>query len=558
MPENQNREIELLIRSRYPIIYIVSWEETRVVKAITAIGRNTGKQVFEWSCSAGIVPAGSPIQSVKAQNAGTKDPLVALNAVIEQVEPAIHIFKDFHPFLAKNNFSIIRKLRDIAQMLKSSYKTLIVVAPFLQLPPELEKDITVIDYHLPSLADLTILLDRIVEEVKDNPHVKIDLDDGAREEILKAAQGLTLAEAENVFAKALVTGGGLDRDDVAMIFAEKQQIIRKSGLLDYCEPEIDFDRVGGLEHLKDWLTKRRTAFTNRAGDFGLPAPSGVLLLGIQGCGKSLCAKAVSALWNLPLLRLDVGRLFNSLVGSSEENMRRAITIAESVAPCTLWVDEIDKAFGGMGGSSTDSGTSQRVLGTMLTWMAEKTASVFVVATANNIRMLPPELLRKGRFDEIFFVDLPNLEERRMILAIHLQQRGRTMAAADVELLARAAEGFSGAELEQVVIAGLFEAFYADRELTQQDLLDAVQATVPLARTMAEEIKYLREWCGTRARHASRRDDDGSDVTRKLEFLAEEPGHRGRGLDNAGKRNTEKDRGNGEQKILPMLTQERSV
>lgn len=498
----QQKDIEVLIRSRYPILYIVSWEETRVTETLMEIGRRTGKKVYEWSCSGGIVPAGTPVQSVKMRNAGSKDPLVALNEVVEQMEAAIYVFKDFHPFLARTNFAVIRKLRDIAENLKSSYKTVVLVSPFLELPRELEKDVTVIDYQLPTLNDLGMLLDRIMEEVKGNPKVKIELDAGAREEVLKAALGLTLAEAENVFAKSLVTHGSLTREDVGAIFAEKRQVIRKSGLLDYCEPEESFETVGGLSNLKEWLTKRRTAFTERAHAYGLPPPRGVLLLGVQGCGKSLCAKAVSNLWKLPLLRFDVGKVFSGLVGSSEENIRRAIVIAEGIAPCVLWVDEIDKAFGSLSGSSTDSGTSQRVLGTFLTWLAEKCSSVFVIATANNIKVLPPELLRKGRFDDIFFVDLPNDEERREIFALHLRRRDRDPDGFNLDSLVAESLAFSGAEIEQSVVSALFDAFYENRQLADADLVKSLRETVPLSKTMAEDINALRDWCTTRARPAS--------------------------------------------------------
>jgi AAA+ superfamily predicted ATPase len=519
MPNIQDKQIEVFVRARYPILYVVSWEEPRVSEIMIEIGKRTKKKVFEWSCSTGIMPAGTPLQSHKLANAGTKDPLVALNEVVEQVEPAIYVFRDFHPFLAKSNFAIVRRLRDIAQTLKSSYKTLVLVSPFLCLPPELEKDVTVIDFHLPSIQDLEALLQRIIEEVKDNPKIKIDLDATAREEILKAALGLTLAEAENVFAKALVSSGKLSRDDVNAIFAEKRQIIRKTGLLDYCEPEVEFRDVGGLESLKDWLAKRKLAFADKAQQFGLPPPRGVLLLGVQGCGKSLCAKAVSGLWHLPLLRFDVGRIFSSLVGSSEENIRRAISIAESVAPCILWVDEIDKAFAGMGGNSTDSGTSQRVLGTFLTWLAEKSSSVFVVATANNLHVLPPELLRKGRFDEIFFLDLPDERERQTIFSIQLARRQRDPKKFDLPAAAARSQGFSGAEIEQAVVSALFDAYYANRELTDADLHKALEETVPLSKTMEEEIKALREWCTTRARNASvLQEEVARSAKRRLEMV----------------------------------------
>jgi len=301
----------------------------------------------------------------------------------------------------------------------------------------------------------------------------------------------------------LVTSGRLGPEQIPDILAEKKSIIRKNGLLEYYEPEISLDDVGGLDNLKDWLVKRKQAFSDRAAAFGLPVPRGVLLLGVQGCGKSLCAKAISTMWNLPLLRLDLGRIFASRIGGSESNIRRAITLAEEVAPCILWIDEIDKAFGGQGGDLSDGGASRRVMGTFLTWLGEKKSSVFVAATANNVSAMPPELLRKGRFDEIFFVDVPNERERQRILAIHLARVGRDPANFNLPSLALATDGFNGAEIEQAVISGLFNAFYDNgRELTDWDISLAAAETVPLSKTMREEVEALRRWCHSRARPAS--------------------------------------------------------
>ena len=292
-------------------------------------------------------------------------------------------------------------------------------------------------------------------------------------------------------------------EDVNEVFAEKQQIIRKSGLLEYYATEENFGRIGGLTILKDWLNKRALAFTKEARAFGLPAPKGILMLGVQGCGKSLCAKAVSNQWQLPLLRFDMGRMFGSLVGSSEENVRRAIAVAESVAPAILWVDEIDKAFAGSQGSgATDGGTTARVFGTFLTWLSEKTAPVFVVATANDISQLPPELLRKGRLDEIFFVDLPSREERVEMFRIHIQKRGRDPACFNLEALAEASKDFSGAEIEEAINSALYDAFYTQGDISDDHLLTALAETVPLARTMDEQINRLRSWAEGRARNAS--------------------------------------------------------
>jgi ATP-dependent 26S proteasome regulatory subunit len=494
-------EIELLIRARYPILYVVTSEETRLRDAVLAIAKKRQKKLFEWSCTTGIVPTGTSIQSRHSRDQPTAEPLAALNYVIDQVEPALYLFKDFHPFLTKGHAPVIRRLKEIAVELKNSLKTLILVSPVLEMPVELEKELTVLTQPLPDHAELGALLDRIIAEIHDR--VAVDLDAAGRERLLRAALGLTLTEAENVFAKIIVQDQRLSAEDVGAVLAEKQQIIRKSGLLEYHAATETFSSIGGLETLKDWLRKRALAFGVEARRFGLPAPKGILMLGVQGCGKSLCAKAVSALWELPLLRFDVGRVFGSLVGSSEENMRRAIAVAESVAPAILWVDEIDKAFSGaQGASAGDNGTAARVFGTFLTWLSEKQAPVFVAATANEVAHLPPELLRKGRFDEIFFVDLPAEAERGEIFRIHLSKRGRDPGRFDVTALAAASGGFSGAEIEQAVISGLYDAFWSQQELGAEHVLAAVQQTVPLARTMDAQIGRLRQWAQGRARPAS--------------------------------------------------------
>jgi AAA+ superfamily predicted ATPase len=500
---NLHTEIETLIRARYPILYIVSSEEMRVQESIAAIAQRRQKKVFEWSLTVGMVPAGTSLQSQKHRNAATKDPLTALDQVIEQVEPALFIFKDFHPFLTRNNFAVIRKLKEIALHLKNSFKTIVLVSPTLEIPAELEKEITVLNFPLPDREELGRLLDRITEDVSQFERVKLDLDEAGRERLLQAALGLTLGEAENVFAKIIVRDERLSAFDVNAVFAEKQQIIRKSGLLEYCATTETFSHVAGLNVLKDWLQKRAATFTEEARQFGLPAPKGILILGVQGCGKSLCAKAVSTLWQQPLLRFDMGRMFGSLVGSSEENVRRAIAVAESVAPAILWVDEIDKAFAGSQSSGgTDGGTTARVFGTFLTWLSEKTAPVFVVATANDISQLPPELLRKGRLDEIFFVDLPSESEREEVFRIHLLKRARQPENFDLPSLVAASRDFSGAEIEEAIISALYDAFYDGAELTTAHVLAALRETAPLAKTMDEHIHRLRGWAEGRARNAS--------------------------------------------------------
>ncbi len=497
-------ELEVLIRARYPLIYVVSWEEQRVLAQAVQIASKLGKNVFEWSITTGLVPGGTSIQSQKHRDTATQDPLVALGNVIEYVDPALYVFKDFHPFLKGQNMSVVRRLREVAASLKNTFKTIVIVSPMFQIPAELEKDITVLDFDLPKENDFAALLGRIIEEVKENPKLNVKIDGKMREQIVHALLGLTLAEGENVLAKTLVQHRGFGEKSLEVINNEKKQIIRKSGLLQYYDAQEKLESVGGLDALKGWLLKRSVAFSDQARSYGLPAPKGVLLLGIQGCGKSLMAKTISNIWKLPLLRFDVGQVFGSLVGSSEENIRRAIKVAESVSPVVFWVDEIDKAFRGSRGSgaSTDGGTSARVFGTFLTWLSEKQQPVFVVATANDISLLPAELLRKGRFDEIFFVDLPSFTERIEVFRVHFLKRNMNAEEFDLDALAQASAGYSGAEIEEAIISAMFDAFYEKEKLTTERILESLRQAVPLSKTMSEDIDELRKWADGRARAAT--------------------------------------------------------
>ncbi len=487
------RELALLIRARYPILYLVTWEEGRLDRALRKLAADLGKQIYRWRSSRGF---DGPLKG--------DSPGAALSEVIRSSERALFVLSDLHPFL--DDPILVRLLRDAAEALKTSYKTLLLVSPVLRIPPELEKDVTVIDVPLPGPEELRRLLREMVDPLARKRAIEVDGGGDLEERVVKAALGLTESEAASVFAKVIVEDGVFNLDDIPRILDEKRQIIRKTGLLEYYEHTEDLESVGGLDALKAWLASRAEAFSEKARDFGLPEPKGLLLLGVQGCGKSLSAKAIASLWRLPLLRLDVGAVMNAYVGSSEENMRRAIRIAESLAPCILWLDEIEKGFSGTGGrgGDADGGTTRRVFATFLTWLQEKTKPVFVIATANSIEDLPPEMLRKGRFDEIFFVDLPSEPERRQIFDIHLRRRNRDPGSYDTAALAAAGEGMSGAEIEAAVVEGLWKAFPENRELTQADLETAIRETVPLSRTMAEAIEGLRDWARHRARPASRR------------------------------------------------------
>jgi SpoVK/Ycf46/Vps4 family AAA+-type ATPase len=489
-------ELELMIRSRYPIIYLITWEEMRLKRFIQSLATSLNKQLYTWSASSGMESNGRTVEENKTAEA-------SLDFIEKSSDNAVFILKDFHPFLKEEMVVIIRRLRDLSVRLKRSYKTIIIISPILTIPPELEKEISVLDFPLPTLQEVADLLKTMIRSVEASRKVAINATPDVMERAVKAALGLTENEAENVFAKALVSSASFDERDIPLIISEKKQIIRKTGLLEYFDLGETIKNVGGLENLKKWLNERAYAFSERAREYGLPQPKGLLLLGVQGCGKSLVSKAVASLWQLPLLRLDVGQMFNSYIGASEANMRKAIKIAESIAPVVLWLDEVEKGFGGVTGSgNSDAGTTARVFATFLTWLQEKTSPVFVVATANNIDNLPPELVRKGRFDDIFFVDLPSAVERKEIFLIHLRKRSRAPERFDIESLAAATEGFSGAEIEQAVIDALYRAFPQNRDILTSDIEAVIKDTVPLSKTMSEDISRLRTWAKDRARPAS--------------------------------------------------------
>jgi SpoVK/Ycf46/Vps4 family AAA+-type ATPase len=410
--------------------------------------------------------------------------LTALEQVDRQEDDAIFVFKDFHE--AWGNPQIKRKLRNVAQRLKFTKKSILITSTTNKIPDELKDEAVVVEFPSPGAQDLEKALDNLAAA----PGVRINLTALGREKLVQAALGLTSAQASRTFAKAIVASGKLDDQSIDLVTDEKKQIIRESEALEFYAVTETPDNIGGLGVLKDWLRLRERAFTHQAREYGLPSPKGIALIGIPGTGKSLTAKMIGGLWRLPLLRLDVGSLFGSLVGQSEERARRALRLAETVAPCVVWIDEMEKALahGGL-----DSGTSTRVFGTILTWMQEKTAACFVVATANNIASLPPELLRKGRFDEIFFLDLPTNQERREIFAVHLRKRRRLPQDYDLPLLAEESEGYVGAEIEQAIIDAMYIGFNVGREFNTDDIRTALARQVPLSVSQRETIGALRQW-----------------------------------------------------------------
>jgi hypothetical protein len=483
-------QLDLLIRSRVPILWIRSLEEERVEALLQqAAQRLGGRALWRWDFIDGL--AGAPNREGEA----ARNPMAALAALdgMPAEAGAILLLRDFHRYC--EDAGISRRLRNLAVSLRQQPRTLVITAPEWQLPPELDDCITQLDLPLPEAAEITALLASIARAAGQT------LAPAVLEQLTAACHGLSEQRVRQIAARALARRGELGEADLAEVLEEKRQVIARSALLEYCPSQASPADIGGLEALKHWLEQRHSAFSEEAQAYGLPLPRGVLLLGPQGTGKSLTAKAIAHSWGMPLLRLDVGRLFAGLVGASEARTREMIQRAEAMAPCVLWIDEIDKGFGGS--SRSDGGTSQRVLATVLTWMAEKTSAVFVVATANGVEALPPELLRKGRFDEIFLLELPTAGERRAILDLQLRRR-RPQHTIPLEVLVDRTEGFSGAELEQTVIEAMHLAFAERRDFGEADLIAAASQVVPLSRTAREQLEQLRQWASSgRARPASR-------------------------------------------------------
>lgn len=478
-----NGMIETLMKARYPLIYVVAAEEDRVATHLQGVAERVTPPFFVWSVTRGIQDTEGNAEP------GTDDPMAALEH-IRTAEKGTWVFFDVHPYLESP--AVVRALKEVSLGSVASPKTVILVSPVLRLPDEL-KHAVVVDFPLPDVDEAREVVKSAASQLG------LKLSKSAVSELSKALQGLTKIEMENVLAKSYIEHKEFR---VRAVVEEKKQIIRKSGLLEYYEPG-DIKEVGGMDYLKDWVMQRKKAFGDSARKYRLPAPRGLLLVGVQGCGKSLVSKAISKLWNMPLLRLDMSRVMTGVVGGSEQNMRTALQVAESVAPCVLWVDEIEKAFAGLESSGhSDAGTKAGVISFFLTWLQEHNNAVFTVATANNINALPPEMIRKGRYDEVFFVDLPNEAEREEIFAIHLHKRGRDPANYDTAALSKAFRGYSGAEIEQAVISAMYRAFYESREFTTEDILAEGKNTVPLSKTMEAQIRHLREWAKGRTRPAS--------------------------------------------------------
>ena len=475
-------EFVLLLKARYPILYISTNEEERIEYLIKYCAKKyVSRTYYAWDFVDGY--QGNPNDTGFA----ARNPLEALD-LVDKLTPetaSLFVLKDYDNFL--KDFSVIRKLKNLSRSLKTQPKNIIIVSSEVNIPESLKEFVTLLEFPLPSYSEILEELNRLTSSLQQ------DIEPEIVNNIATACQGLSLERIRRVLSKIIAKYGEISETSPALIMQEKKQIIQQTQLLEFCLTDKTIADLGGLDNFKDWLTLRSKAFSQDAIEYGLPYPKGLLLVGVQGTGKSVAAKTIAYEWKLPLLRLDFGRLFASLIGQSEQRVRKMIEIAEALSPCVLWVDEIDKAFAGAQ-SSGDSGTTSRVLATFITWLSEKTTPVFVVATANNIDCIPPEILRKGRFDEMFFLNLPTREERESIFDVHLKRfRPDAVNSFQLPLLGQLSKDFSGAEIEQVIIEAMRLGFNEDREFNNEDILISIQNLVPLARTKSKELNLLKEW-----------------------------------------------------------------
>ncbi|WP_017296760.1 AAA family ATPase [Nodosilinea nodulosa] len=492
------QHFQTLVTSFHPVVVIDTVEEERVQGLIGAACADMQMAVFEWSIAQGLMRSpDSPDNRWQNEYAPpgakrsqalpkTTEPIDMLRHIQEISFKAIFWLKDFAPHL--KDAVVARQFREVTEQFSHNRSTLVISGSGNSLPPEIAHDAVYFDIKLPEPEELYNAVSEVVRALRGR--VKVDLTPEDIRALVSALQGMTLSQTRKVVSYAALQDGRLDAEDVKRVLERKARVIHEEGLLDYFPPETNLAELGGFEGLKRWLCYAKVGFTPQARQYNLPAPKGILIVGIQGCGKSLAAKTIARQWKLPLLKLDAGRLYDKYVGESDKNFRRAVTMAETMAPCILWVDEIEKSLGQTSGEG-DGGLSRRLFGYFLTWLQEKSQEIFVVATANDLSALPPELLRKGRFDEIFFVDLPEADERRDILHIHLKRRQQGTEQFALEELVVATEGFSGAEIEQAVITAHYRALHENRPADTALLIAEIKATVPLSVTRREDIQRLR-------------------------------------------------------------------
>jgi ATP-dependent 26S proteasome regulatory subunit len=524
--------LKILINSSTPIVVMETVEETRAVGLVRDAGAQLNMAVFEWSLADGLVRSGSNVpaipgadlqmrinanrhtanpdapESSKSAIYNTQDPVQALANLETMTLEAVFILKDFHRHM--DSPVIVRRLRDVGQKFSANRRTLILTAPSIAIPPELTGLIEYLDLPLPDRQRLLQIVDETFNRLAKTYTVKRTLDACGLDAVANNLRGLTEEEAERAVSQALVRRYALGAETVTDVLEAKKELLRHSGVLEFIDASDNMASVGGLDNLKRWLAQRRGAWEESAREFGLEPPRGMIVLGVQGCGKSLCARAVAGEWKIPLVKFDAAAIFDKYIGETEKRIQKVFKVAEGLAPCVLWIDELEKVFAGSqpDSASVDAGVSSRILAAFLSWMQDRKAAVFVAATCNNVTVLPPELIRKGRFDELFFVDLPNQTERKQIFGIQLARRKRNPAEFDLERVAAAAEGYSGAEIDAAVQTAMYAAFSSKQQVSTQGLLDALKATVPLSTTRAEEIQELRQWARTRAVPAANAESRG--------------------------------------------------
>jgi len=485
-------ELRLLVNSRHPIISVETSEEKRIEDLLCDVAAELDIPFFTWTVTQGLLRKGTDQAMYE-----TEDPEKMLGNMAKMRGDGIYLLKDFARYLDQDR--LLRRLRELAASFREAKRSIVLSAPVLKLPAELDDDAVPFRIELPDDVLLLKVVQATIAEFGMQARIKVELDQAGLKQVAQNLSGLTMDEARRTLAKCILERNKVDARTVSDVLEAKRGALRQEGTLTYLKAEASFADVAGLHNLKEWLRKRRGALSAEGQKFGLEPPKGVLITGVQGCGKSLCAKAVAGEWSLQLARFDAGSLYDKFIGESEKRLRKSLEIAEKLAPLVLWIDEMEKGFAASGSSAdVDAGLTQRILATFLTWLQDRKPGVFLVATSNNINALPPELLRKGRFDEIFFVDLPDAEARAELFKIHLKKRGRDPASFDLAAVASASEGFSGAEVEQAIVSALYTAFSKQAQLSTEILVAECHATRPLSVTRREEVERLRGWARERA------------------------------------------------------------
>jgi len=521
--------LKILLSSSTPIVVMETVEEMRAVRLVRAACSSLNLATFEWSIASGLIRCGSDIGELipeTGSSAGglyagspghdqsgaqalynSKEPAQALSNLEAMSLEAAFVLKDFHRHM--DDPVVVRRLRDVGQKFSANRRTVVITAPSITIPPELGSLVEFLELPLPDKQRLRQIIDEMSVRVGKTRTLKRTLDAPGVDAMANNLRGLTEEEAERAASQAIVTRYGITPETVTDVLQAKKELLRRSGMLEFIDvpgnsASENLAGVGGLDNLKRWLAQRRGTWEDAAREFGLEPPRGAIILGIQGCGKSMCARAIAGEWKLPLVKFDTAAIYDKYIGETEKRIQKVFRVAEGLAPCVFWIDELEKVFAGSGpdSASVDAGVSSRILAAFLSWMQDRKAPVFVAATCNNVTVLPPELIRKGRFDELFFVDLPNQDERKQIFAIHLAKRKRNPAEFDLDRVAAAAKGYSGAEIEAVVQTALYAAFSSKQAVNTQGLLEALKATVPLSVTRSEEIQELRAWAKLRAVPAS--------------------------------------------------------